>query len=151
MNYIIDDLQMGTVENTNPGSTLQGANISTELSGIDLASTQLDYLKSPPENNINPLKQQMIQFGAITQGTVCKRHNVMYQLELTTNKAVRAAPNEMDIAIADFIHSNGLAFCLSECLKIVKIIDVARRTPIGDKPPDRRTISGRLLAFVHSH
>ena len=83
----------------------------------------------------------MFQFGIPAQGPVRKRRKGIHQLTLTTNKADKAAPLE----IADSIHSNGLTFRLSECLKLVKLIDVTRRLPIGYKPPDRRAMLGGLL------
>ena len=94
---------------------------------------------------MDSLKQQMIQFGVPAQGPVRKRRKSIHQLTLTTNKADKAAPLEMDVAIADFIHSNDLTFRLSECVKLVKLIDVVRRLPIGYKPLNQREMSGGLL------
>ena len=115
------------------------------MSDIDFASAPLDCRKSPPENTVDSLKQQMIHFGVQAQGPVRKRRKGIHQLTLITTKVDKAAPLEMDVAIADFIRSNGLAFWLSECLKLAKVIDVAQRLPIGYKPPNWRAMSSGLL------
>jgi hypothetical protein len=46
------------------------------------------------------------------------------------------ATNACHIAIASFIHSNALPFSLSECPKLLKIIEVSRNLGPGYMPPD---------------
>jgi hypothetical protein len=57
----------------------------------------------------------------------------------------------MDIAIADFIFSNGLPISLVECAKFNKLIQSARHIPTKYTPPYRkkngRTVAGQYLSI----
>jgi hypothetical protein len=57
----------------------------------------------------------------------------------------------MDIAIADYIFSNGLPISLVECAKFNKLIQSARHIPPKYTPPYRkkngRTIAGQYLSI----
>ena len=66
------------------------------------------------------------------------------------NKPDPAAKAEMDVALADLIHSKMLPFIFSECPKIMKVLEIARRLPLDYIPPGRHTISGKLLDGLYS-
>jgi hypothetical protein len=51
----------------------------------------------------------------------------------------------MDIAIADFVHSNCLPFSLTRCPKILKIIAEAKNIGTKYLPPNQNQMSGTLL------
>jgi hypothetical protein len=67
------------------------------------------------------------------------------QLTLFGNAILINANNACHIAIADFIHSNALPFSLSECPKLLKIIEGSRNLGPGYIPPDCQSVSGNLL------
>ena len=60
-------------------------------------------------------------------------------------------PAEMDIAVADFIHSNGLAFRLAEDIKFKYILQLAQRMSPNYVPPKRKAISGALLDTIYNN
>jgi hypothetical protein len=55
----------------------------------------------------------------------------------------------MDIAIADFIFSNGLPISLVECTKFEKLIQCARHIPPKYSPPYRKKMAGPLLGDIY--
>jgi hypothetical protein len=55
----------------------------------------------------------------------------------------------MDIAIADFIFSNGLPISLVECSKFNKLIQSARHIPPKYTPPYRKKMAGLLLDNIY--
>ncbi len=55
----------------------------------------------------------------------------------------------MDIAIADFIFSNGLPISLVECAKFHKLIQSARNIPPKYTPPYRKKMAGPLLDDIY--
>lgn len=60
------------------------------------------------------------------------------------------AGDRMNIAIADFIHSNCLPFSLANDAKLMKIIDEARNLGGSYSPPNRNKISGSLLDVLYA-
>lgn len=54
------------------------------------------------------------------------------------------ATERMDIAIADFIFSNGLPMSLVECAKFHKLIQSVRHIPPKYTPPYRKKMAGPL-------
>jgi hypothetical protein len=76
----------------------------------------------------------------------------MQQMTLIGTKHGPHATERMDIAIADFIFSNGLPISLVECIKFNKLIQSARHIPPKYTPPYRkngRTVAGRYLSINH--
>ena len=58
----------------------------------------------------------------------------------------------MDIAVADFIHSNLLSFSIAGCPKFQRILDLAGQVVgQGYKPPHRHEIGGSLLTQLYNH
>jgi hypothetical protein len=55
----------------------------------------------------------------------------------------------MDIAITDFIFSNGLPIILVECTKFHKLIQSARHIPPKYTPPYRKKMAGPLLEDIY--
>jgi hypothetical protein len=58
---------------------------------------------------------------------------------------------EMDIAIADFIHSKGLPFRLAEDIKFKQLLIQASKTSPSYEPPKRKEISGDLLNTIYGN
>ncbi len=75
----------------------------------------------------------------------------MQQMMLIGTKHDPHATERMDIAIADFIYSNGLPISLVECTKFCKLIQSAKHIPPKYSPPYRkktgRTIAGWYLSI----
>jgi hypothetical protein len=59
------------------------------------------------------------------------------------------ATERMDIAIADFIFSNGLPISLVECTKFHKLIQSTRHIPPKYNPPYRKKMAGPLLDNIY--
>jgi hypothetical protein len=55
------------------------------------------------------------------------------------------ANQRMDIAVADFFHSNCLPFSLTRCPKFIKVIAEAKNVGTKYQTPDRNRMSGPLL------
>ncbi len=55
----------------------------------------------------------------------------------------------MDIAIADFVFSNGLPISLVECAKFNKLIQFARHFPPKYTPPYKKKMAGPLLDDIY--
>jgi hypothetical protein len=55
------------------------------------------------------------------------------------------ANQRMDIAIADFVHSNCLPFSLTRCPKFLKVIAEAKNVNTKYLPPNQNQMSGTLL------
>jgi hypothetical protein len=73
----------------------------------------------------------------------------MQQMMLIGTKHDPHATEWMDIAIADFIFSNGLPIILVECAKFNKLIQSARHIPQKYTPPYREKMAGTLLDDIH--
>ncbi len=56
---------------------------------------------------------------------------------------------QIDIAIADFIFSNGLPIGLVECTKINNLIKSVRHIPPKYTPPYRKQMAGPLLDGIY--
>jgi hypothetical protein len=69
----------------------------------------------------------------------------MQQMMLIGTKHDPHATERMDIAILDFIFSNGLPISLVECAKFCKLIQSARHIPPKYSPPYREKMAGSLL------
>jgi hypothetical protein len=67
------------------------------------------------------------------------------QMMLIGTKDDPHATEQMDIAIANFIFSNGLPISLVECAKFCKLIQSARHIPPKYTPPYRKK-TGRTIA-----
>ena len=55
----------------------------------------------------------------------------------------------LSLAIADLIHSEGLAFSLSESARFNRVLRLARCVGSSYKPPNRKAVSGELLDLNH--
>jgi hypothetical protein len=71
------------------------------------------------------------------------------QMKLCGNAVDPNAPDCMDVAIADFIHSHLLPFSLAQDPKLMKIIEEARKLGPGYKAPDRHEIAGKYLDALY--
>ena len=58
---------------------------------------------------------------------------------------------QLDVSIADFIHSNALPESLADCPKLREIIEQAHYVPIDYKPPRRQEVGGKLLDLNYEH
>ncbi|KAL3766558.1 hypothetical protein ACHAWU_007798, partial [Discostella pseudostelligera] len=56
-----------------------------------------------------------------------------------------SAAGRLNVAIADFLHSNCLSFSLAECPKLKAIITLAKNVHKDYKPPTRQAIGGPFL------
>jgi hypothetical protein len=72
----------------------------------------------------------------------------MHQMTLIGTKHDPHATGRMDIAIADFIFSNGLPISLIEYAKFNKLIQSARHIPPKYTPPYRKKLAGPLLNYI---
>ena len=79
-----------------------------------------------------------------------KKPKCMVQSKLVTTNPGEAGVGAMDVAIADFILSNGLPPSLSECPKLRVVIEKAKSVPATYKPPSRQLVAGPLLDANHS-
>ena len=73
----------------------------------------------------------------------------MQQMMLIGTKHDPHATERMDIAIADFIFSNGLPISLVECAKFHKLIQSVRHIPPKYTPPYRKKMAGPLLDNIY--
>ncbi len=73
------------------------------------------------------------------------KSGVVTQMKLCGNAIDPNAPACMDVAIADFIHSNCLPFSSAGDLKLMKIIEEARNLSPSCTPPARHDIGGKYL------
>jgi hypothetical protein len=73
----------------------------------------------------------------------------MQQMMLIGTKHDPHATEQMDIAIADFIFSNGLPISLVECAKFKKVIQSARHIFPKYTPPYRKKIAVPLLDNIY--
>jgi hypothetical protein len=73
----------------------------------------------------------------------------MQQMTLIGTKYDPHATEWMDIAIADFIFSNGLPISLVECAKFCKLIQSVRHIPPKYSPPYRKKLAGLLLDDIY--
>ncbi len=73
----------------------------------------------------------------------------MQQMTLIGTTHDPHATERMDIAIADFIFSNGLPISLVECAKFNKLIQSARHIPPKYIPPYRKKMTGPLLDNIY--
>jgi hypothetical protein len=94
--------------------------------------------------------------------SVDNTHKSTFSNEKKTSKSVQSfiqfKPNKlvasvddviMDTAIADFIHSKGLPFSLTEDVKFKNMIKKARYASLDYEPPKRKAISGELLTALY--
>ncbi len=72
----------------------------------------------------------------------------MQQMMLIGTKHDPHATQRMDIAIADFIFSNGLPISLVECTKFCKLIQSARHIPPKYSPPYSRGGIDKILRKI---
>jgi hypothetical protein len=72
----------------------------------------------------------------------------MQQMTFIGTKYDPHATEQMDIAIADFIFSNGLPISLVECANFHKLIQSARHIPPKYTPPYRK-MAGPLLDNIY--
>ncbi len=73
----------------------------------------------------------------------------MQQMTLIGTKHDPHATERMDIAIDDFIFSNGLPISLVECAKFNKLIQSARHIPPKYTPSYRKKMAGLLLDDIY--
>jgi hypothetical protein len=73
----------------------------------------------------------------------------MQQMTLIGTNHDPHATERMDIAIADFIFSNGLPISLVECAKFHKLIQSARHIPPKYTPPYMKKMAGPLLDDIY--
>jgi hypothetical protein len=75
--------------------------------------------------------------------------NHHHQLKLYGNAILPQANQQMDIAIATFIHDSALPFRMAQDPNFLNIIDIARNLCTRYTPPDRWMCSGRLLDSLY--
>ena len=51
----------------------------------------------------------------------------------------------LTMAIADFIHAEGLPFAVADSPRLALIVKLAKNATIAYRPPDRKAVGGRLL------
>ena len=51
----------------------------------------------------------------------------------------------LTMAIADFIHAEGLPFAVAESPRLALIVKLAKNASLAYRPPDRKAVGGRLL------
>jgi hypothetical protein len=73
----------------------------------------------------------------------------MHQMMLIGTKHDPHATEQMDIAIADFIFSNGFPISLVECSKFNKLIQSVRHIPPKYTPLYRKKMAGPLLDDIY--
>jgi hypothetical protein len=78
-----------------------------------------------------------------------KRWKSAKQMTLIGTKHDPHATDWMDIAIANFIFSDGLPISLVECAKFKKLIQCARHIPPKYSPPYRKKMLGLLLDDIY--
>jgi hypothetical protein len=84
--------------------------------------------------------------------SVTSLHPTMQQMMLIGTKHDPHATERMDIAIADFIFSNGLPISLVECAKFKKLIQSARHISPKYSPPYRENWQDRYwTTFINQH
>lgn len=79
-----------------------------------------------------------------------KKPKNQVQTQLVTTNPGEAGVAAMDVAIADFILSNGLPPSLSECPKLRVMLEKAKSVPASYKPPSRQLVAGPLLDANHA-
>ena len=62
-----------------------------------------------------------------------------------------SAQSKLTMAIADFVHSKGLPFSITEGPHFKQILSLARNTTSSYIPPDCKRISGELLTLNYNH
>jgi hypothetical protein len=72
------------------------------------------------------------------------------QQMLFGNALLPDANNACHIAIADFIHSNALPFSLSNCLKLLMIIDVLKNLGLDYTPPNCQGVRRNVLNSLYN-
>jgi hypothetical protein len=70
-------------------------------------------------------------------------------MKLCGNSIDPNAPARMDFAIVDFIHSHCLPFSLAQDLKLMKIIEEARKLGSSYSPPHRNDFGGVYLNALY--
>jgi hypothetical protein len=83
-----------------------------------------------------------------------KKSRIAKLTQLTLLGGIHSNPRartELDIAVADFIHSNLLSFSIAGCPKFQRILDLAGQVVgQGYKPPHREEIGGPLLTQLYN-
>ena len=83
-----------------------------------------------------------------------KKSRIAKLTQLTLLGGVHSNPQcrtQLDIAVADFIHSNLLSFNIADCPKFQRILHLAGKVVgQGYKPPGRREIGGSLLTQLYN-
>ena len=76
------------------------------------------------------------RIGRLRGGPFAPPH--LQQMKLCTSDIPTnaIAGQRMDIAVADFMHSHMLPFSLTECLKFLKLLNMAKSLGRGYLPPD---------------
>ena len=59
------------------------------------------------------------------------------------------AKTKMDVAMADMIHRNAMAFNFGRDMKFMKVIPIAQTLPADYTTPDCRAVGGRLLETLY--
>lgn len=128
-----------------------------ESVGVDVGSADVDddvLLMEPPRKRMfQPTLHNAIGIGGNGTGATSssalqqKARGVMKQkqLKLHGNTIDPGASQRMNIAVADFIHSNCLPFSLAEDPKFLKLIQIAAHLPRDYKAPTRQNIAGKYL------
>jgi hypothetical protein len=108
--------------------------------------------ESPSSMAASTLGQSSIscsQFGRKRWKSATSLPPSMQQMTLIGTKHDPHATEQMDIAIADFIFSNGLPISLVECTKFNKLIQSVRHIPPKYTPPYREKMAGPLLDDIY--
>jgi hypothetical protein len=74
-----------------------------------------------------------------------------HQLKLGPNMVNPELKKNLDVAVADWIHSCNLPFYLAEDQKFKHMLSLARHSPANYVPPNRRAVGGVLLTANYNH
>ena len=133
-NYLSDD------DSTSPPRKQQAWSAVTETSSLS---------SSTPRSSSTVAARSMSSFFQ-PQAKKFKSKGGLTQMKLCGNSVDPNAAGRMNIAIADFLHSQCLPFSLATDPKLAKIIKIGRTLGPNYKPPHRNYISGKYLNALYS-
>lgn len=141
----ISDMQSRALESMFGGDSEEG--------GDDVVVVPAPARKRPHDNLVAIPSGRGTSMAATssavsTSNTQKMARTVGRQMKLCGNSIDPNAPERMNMAIADFIHSNCLPFSLSEDPKFLKVIQVAKMLG-AYKPLNRQLIGGKYLDALY--
>ena len=134
----------GSTASLGAAATSSAAGRKRPIPMIDLDSSPASSVTTSPFASSNSLftanNGGFSNFAPVVQASKKGRQTKIWQPPCDPR-----AEMEMDVAIADLIHSNLLKFGLAEDPKFQRMLDIARRLPPTYKPPTRYHVGGKLL------